>query len=102
MPCSSWASTMTTRGCSAPGARPVRGDAEELSFALHARHLAGPIPPRARAVIPVHLYGQPAPMGAILAQVRDGRIAVTEDAAQAVGARIDGQPVGSFGGAACF
>ena len=84
------------------GARPVLVDAEELSFSLDARQLAGAITARTRAVIPVHLYGQPAPMGAILAQVRDGRIAVIEDAAQAVGARIDGQPVGSFGAAACF
>ena len=84
------------------GARPVLVDAEERSFSLDARQLAGAITPRTRAVIPVHLYGQPAPMGAILAQVRDGRIAVIEDAAQAVGARIDGRPVGSLGAAACF
>ena len=84
------------------GARPVLVDAEERSFSLDARQLAGAITPRTRAVNPVHLYGQPAPMGAILAQVRDGRIAVIEDAAQAVGARIDGRPVGSLGAAACF
>ena len=84
------------------GAQPVLVDAEDLAFSLDAGQLAGAITRRTRAVIPVHLYGKPAPMGAVLAAVRDRGIAVIEDAAQAVGARVDGRPVGTFGAAACF
>lgn len=84
------------------GARPVLVDADELSFSLDARQLAEAITPRTSAIIPVHLYGYPAPMDAILAHVGSRPIAIVEDAAQAVGARLDGRPVGSFGAAACF
>ena len=84
------------------GARPVLVDAEVASFSMDARQLADAVTARTAAVIPVHLYGKPAPMGAVLAHVRSRDIAVVEDAAQAVGASIDGRPVGTFGAAACF
>jgi dTDP-4-amino-4,6-dideoxygalactose transaminase len=84
------------------GARPVLVDADEASFSMDAGGLADALTPRTRAVIPVHLYGLPAPMDAVLARVRGFDVTVIEDAAQAVGARIDGRQVGSFGTAACF
>ena len=84
------------------GARPVLVDAEVASFSMDARRLADAVTAGTAAVIPVHLYGKPAPMGAVLAHVRGRDIAVVEDAAQAVGASIDGRPVGTFGAAACF
>jgi perosamine synthetase len=55
----------------------------------------------AKAVLPVHLYGYPSAMGAIVPLAAGSGAAVVEDAAQAVGARIGGRPVGSFG-IGCF
>jgi dTDP-4-amino-4,6-dideoxygalactose transaminase len=84
------------------GARPVLVDAEERGFSLDARQLAAAITPRTAAVIPVHLYGKPAPMRAVMDHVRGRDIVVVEDAAQAIGASLDGRPVGALGTAACF
>lgn len=84
------------------GARPVLVDADEDSFGLDVAQLPGAFTPRTAAVVPVHLYGKPAPMPAVLELAGARGIAVVEDAAQAIGARINGQPVGSFGRAACF
>ncbi len=85
----------------ATGARPVFVD-------VNAEHNIDPaliepaLTPRTRAVVPVHLSGNPADMPAIMAIARRRRIAVVEDACQAFTAAIDGRPVGSFGDAACF
>lgn len=84
------------------GARPVLVDVDEESFSLDVAHLASAFTTRTAAVVPVHLYGKPAPMPAVLELAGTRGVAVVEDAAQAVGARIHGQPVGSFGRAACF
>lgn len=60
------------------------------------------ITPNTKAVIPVHLTGRPAEMKKILEIAKKNNIFVIEDAAQAVGATLDGQKVGSLGDAACF
>lgn len=60
------------------------------------------ITPNTKAVIPVHLTGRPAEMKKILEIAKKNKIFVIEDAAQAVGATLDGQKVGSWGDAACF
>ena len=64
--------------------------------------LEAAITPRTRAVIPVHLYGQPADMDGICGVAAARGLTVIEDAAQAHGARFGSRPVGSFGVAACF
>ena len=60
------------------------------------------ITPRTRAIVPVHLTGRPAKMKEIMAIARRHDLFVLEDAAQAVGATLDGKRVGSWGDAACF
>lgn len=64
--------------------------------------LEAAITPRTKVLMPVHLTGRPARMPDILAIARRHNLFVLEDAAQAVGARLDGRPVGGWGDAACF
>lgn len=83
------------------GARPVFVDiGPDLNIA--PEKIAAAITPRTRGIVPVHLAGRPARMPAILEIARKHNLFVLEDAAQAVGAKLDGKPVGSWGDAACF
>jgi dTDP-4-amino-4,6-dideoxygalactose transaminase len=83
------------------GATPKFADVrEDLNFDPEAVERA--ITPRTRAIIAVHLTGKPAPMKEILAVARPRKIEVIEDAAQAVGAKLDGKPVGGIGRIGCF
>jgi dTDP-4-amino-4,6-dideoxygalactose transaminase len=83
------------------GARPVFVDVRD-DYNLDPDLLESAITSRTRAILPVHLTGRPADMGPILAVAGRHSLAVVEDAAQAVGARYQGQRVGSFGVAGCF
>ena len=84
------------------GARPVLVDIDPRSFTIDPAHIEAAITPRTKAVLPVHLYGQPADMDPIMDIARKHRLVVIEDAAQAHGARHKGRPVGSIGDMACF
>jgi dTDP-4-amino-4,6-dideoxygalactose transaminase len=84
------------------GARPVFVDIEPDTYCLDPAALEACITPRTRAVIPVHLCGQPADMAPILAVARRYGLFVLEDACQAHGAQYRGQRVGTLGDAACF
>lgn len=84
------------------GARPVLVDVNPHTYNLDAGKLEAAITPATRAIIPVHLYGQPADMEAILEIARRHGLLVIEDAAQGHGACYRGQRTGSLGDAAGF
>ncbi len=86
---------VATTGCIARlGARAVFVDIDPDTYALDATRLDAAVGPRTRAILPVHLFGQMADMTAIRRVANDRSIPVLEDAAQAIGARRDGRPVG--------
>jgi len=84
------------------GAKPVFVDAHPGTWQMDERVLAEVITQRCRAVIAVHLYGQPAPLASLVDTCAQHGVALIEDAAQAHGARFGNRRVGSFGRAACF
>jgi dTDP-4-amino-4,6-dideoxygalactose transaminase len=84
------------------GAIPVPVEPDQQSFNIDPVRLAAAITPRTKAVIPVHLYGQPADMGPILTVARQNGLYVIEDAAQAHGARYRGVRVGGLGDIAAW
>jgi dTDP-4-amino-4,6-dideoxygalactose transaminase len=84
------------------GAHPVFVDVDPRTCNLDASSFEGAITPRTKAVIAVHLYGQPAEMDAILAIARSHGIRVIEDAAQAHGAEYRGRRAGGLGDVATF
>lgn len=83
------------------GARPVFVDIDEDSFNIDPGLAEAAITPRTKALLPVHLYGNPCDMEALTAIARRHNLAIIEDACQAHGAAINGQKVGSFG-TGCF
>lgn len=83
------------------GAKPVFVDIEEDTFNINPALIEAAVTPRTRAIIPVHLYGYPCNMDAILDIASQHGLAVIEDACQAVGARYKEKAVGSFG-TGCF
>jgi dTDP-4-amino-4,6-dideoxygalactose transaminase len=84
------------------GARPRFVDIEPRTFNLDPARLAEAINERTRAVVPVHLYGQCADMGEVLAVAARHNLHVVEDAAQAIGAEDRGRSAGAAGAAGCF
>jgi len=84
------------------GAKPVPVEPLAATYNLDPARLAAAITPRTRAIIAVHLYGQPADMDAINAVARQHDLKVIEDAAQAHGARYKGRRAGNLGDAAGF
>lgn len=79
------------------GARPVWTDVDDATGMPEARHIAPLVGPRTRAILIYHWAGDPAEMGAIVALAKDARIAIVEDASEALGARYDGRHVGMAG-----
>ena len=84
------------------GARPVFVDVDDRTYTMDPAGLEGALSPRTKAIIPVHLFGQPADMSPILEFAREHDLFVIEDAAQAHGAEYNGRKVGTLGDAGCF
>jgi len=96
----SWISTTET--ITQAGGKVVFTDTEYDTFNLNAAQIEAKLTPRTVGIIPVHLYGQPAEMDAIMALAKKHNLWVIEDCAQAHLARFKGQLVGTFGNAATF
>mgnify|MGYP000928892363 CR=1 FL=1 len=92
----------TTLGISNAGATPVLVDCDPETYNIDVNKIEAAITPHTKAIMPVHLYGQPADMDAICAIARKHNLYVFEDAAQASGARYKGRMAGSLGDAAAF
>lgn len=84
------------------GATPVFADIEPTSFNLNPAHVRRLISTRTRAILPVHLFGQMAPMGELKALAQAHGLALVEDAAQAIGARCPEGAAGAIGELGCF
>ena len=83
-------------------ARPVFVDVDENTFTMNPAELKRSLTARTKAIIPVHLFGQPANMNPILEFARMHGLFVIEDAAQAHGAEYKGRKAGTLGDAGCF
>lgn len=92
----------TTEAITMAGAQAVFVDIDAGTMLLDPAKLEAAITPRTKAIIAVHLYGQPCDMDAIMAIARKHKLAVVEDAAQAHGATWNGRRVGTLGDLACF
>ncbi len=84
------------------GARLVFADVDPCTFNLDPADVARKLSPRTRALVPVHLFGQAAPMRELEALATPRGLPIVEDCAQAVGATSQGRPVGGLGRLGCF
>ncbi len=84
------------------GARPVFADIDPSRLTIDPEHVAQAIGPRTRAILPVHLYGQPADMTALEQVAARHNLALVEDCCQAHLATAAGRPVGTIGAAGAF
>jgi dTDP-4-amino-4,6-dideoxygalactose transaminase len=92
----------TAEVISAVGAKPVFVDIDATTLNLDLQQVAAAITPKTRAIIPVHLFGQPVDMTALMAIAQTQNLAVIEDCAQSTGAIWGGAKVGSIGHIGCF
>lgn len=92
----------TANTISRSGARPVFCDIDPETFNIDPTCVDAAITERTRAILPVHLYGQPADMDPIMKLAERHRVHVIEDAAQAIGARYKGRRAGGIGSIGCF
>ncbi len=84
------------------GAMPVFVDIDPRTFNIDVNQIEAAVTPRTRAILPVHLFGQPVEMEPLMAIARQHGLKVIEDCAQSFGAEIGGRQTGTFGDAGCF
>lgn len=84
------------------GAKPVYVDIDPVSYNINVNKIREKITPRTKAILPVHLYGNPANMDEILSIAKEYNLYVIEDSAQGFGAEYKGKKVCSFGDVACI
>jgi dTDP-4-amino-4,6-dideoxygalactose transaminase len=92
----------TAEVISAVGAVPVFVDIDTTTFNLNVEQVAAAITPKTKAIIPVHLFGQPVDLTALMDVAEAHNLLVVEDCAQSTGASWTGQKVGSIGHIGCF
>ena len=92
----------TVLGISYTGAKPVLVDVDPRRLLMDPSLVIKAITKKTKAIIPVHLYGQPVDMGPLCELAEQNNITIVEDACQAHGARYRGKRAGSFGTIACF
>ncbi len=92
----------TVAAISYTGATPVFVDIDPVSYTIDVHQIEQAITERTKAILPVHLYGQPADLDPILAIAQQYHLKVIEDAAQAHGAEYHGRRVGGIGDIGCF
>ena len=92
----------TAETISGVGAKPVFVDIDLATFNLDLSQLAAAITPRTKAIMPVHLFGNPVDMTELMSIATQHDLTVIEDCAQATGAKWQGKPVGSIGHFGCF
>ena len=92
-----------TAGCIARvGAKPVFVDIDPKTYNINPELVESAVTDKTKAIIPVHLYGQPADMDPIMAVAGSSGLAVIEDAAQSIGAVYKDRKAGSIGTCGCF
>ena len=84
------------------GAKPVFVDIDPVTYNIDPAAIEARITPRTKGIIPVHTFGQPARMDAVLELAEDRNLFVVEDAACALGARYQDAPAGTLGDVGCF
>lgn len=84
------------------GATPILVDVDPATYTMDPRQIEAALTPRTKAIVPVHLYGNPADMDPILSLARRHNLVVIEDAAQAHAAQYKGRFCGSLGDLGCF
>ncbi len=92
----------TAGAISYTGARPVFADIDPATFNIDPQHVERSISARTRAILPVHLYGQPADLAPLAALCRRHGLKLIEDCAQSFGAEYGGRKSGAYGHIGCF
>lgn len=100
VPANSWIST--SESVTTAGAKVVFVDSDPSTYLMDVKKLSGVITSKTKAIIPVHLYGCPAPMDEIMELAKKHNLIVIEDCAQAHGSQYKGKTIGTIGHASSF